>query len=113
VALRLSQLGADLLEAEPAAKVAGTRSTVIVNPDFEVLLFPGDDVHEAVHAFDRFAKRIKSDHVHQFKLDAASLRAGIAEGLAFDEVLRELTDRARVPVPQNVLYSLEEWAHQS
>jgi Helicase conserved C-terminal domain len=112
VALRLSQLGADLLEAEPAAKVGGTRSTVIVNPDFEVLLFPGDDVHEAVHAFDRFAKRIKSDHVHQFKLDAASLRAGLEEGLSYDEVLRELTDRARVPVPQNVLYSLEEWAQR-
>ncbi len=112
IALRLSQLGADLLEAEPAAKVAGTRSTVIVNPDFEVLLFPGDDVHEAVHAFDRFAKRTKSDHVHQFKLDATSLRSGLAEGLTFDEVLRELTDRARVPVPQNVLYSLEEWAQQ-
>ena len=113
VALRLSQLGAELLEAEPAAKVGGTRSTVIVNPDFEVLLFPGDDVHEAVHAFDRFAKRLKSDHVHQFRLDATSLRAGLAEGLAFDEVLRELTDRARVPVPQNVLYSLEEWAQRS
>ena len=112
VALRLSQLGSELLEAEPAAKVGGTRSMVIVNPDFEVLLFPGDDVHEAVHAFDRFSKRLKSDHVHQFKLDAASLRAGLAEGLTFDEVLRELTDRARVPVPQNVLYSLEEWAHR-
>lgn len=112
VALRLSQLGADLLEAEPAAKAAGQRSSVIVNPDFEVLLFPGDDVHEAVHAIDRFAKRLKSDHVHQFKLEPATLRAGLAEGLTLDEIVRELTDRARAPVPQNVLYSLEDWAQQ-
>lgn len=110
VALRLSQLGADLLEAEPAAKAAGQRSSVIVNPDFEVLLFPGDDVHEAVHAIDRFAKRLKSDHVHQFKLEPATLRAGLAEGLTVDEIVRELTDRARAPVPQNVLYSLQDWA---
>jgi Helicase conserved C-terminal domain len=110
VGLRLSQFGAGLLDADPAGKVAGTRSTVIVNPDFEVLLFPGDDVHEAVHAIDRFSRRLKSDHVHQFKLDEASVRAGIAEGLTCEQILHELTDRARVPVPQNVLYSLEEWA---
>lgn len=110
VGLRLSQFGAGLLDAEPAGKVGGTRSTVIVNPDFEVLLFPGDDVHEAVHAIDRFSRRLKSDHVHQFKLDEASIRAGVAEGLTCEQILHELTDRARVPVPQNVLYSLEEWA---
>ncbi|MGE3174113.1 MAG: helicase-associated domain-containing protein [Planctomycetota bacterium] len=110
IALRLSQLGADLLDAEPAGKVGGTRSTVLVNPDFEVLLFPGDDVHEAVHAFDRFARRLKSDHVHQFKLEPETVRAGLQEGLALDDIVRELTDRARAPVPQNVLYVLEEWA---
>jgi hypothetical protein len=110
VALRLSQLGADLLEAESAAKAGGTRSTVLVNPDFEILMFPGDDVHEAVHAFDRFAKRQKSDHVHQFKLDQVTLRAGLAEGLTLEDIVRELNDRARAPIPQNVLYSLEEWA---
>jgi hypothetical protein len=110
VAMRLSQLGASLLEADPAAKVGGTRSTVIVNPDFEILLFPGDDVHEAVHVFDRFSRRVKSDHVHQFKLDEQSVRAGLADGLLLAQILHELTDRARAPLPQNVLYSLEEWA---
>jgi len=109
-ALRLSQLGAGLLEAEPAGKVGGTRSTVLVNPDFEILLFPGDDAAAAVHAFDRFSRRIKSDHVHQFRLEEATVRAGLGEGLSLQQILHELTDRARAPVPQNVLYSLEEWA---
>lgn len=108
-ALRLSRLGAELLDAEPASKVGGTRSTVIVQPDFEVLLFPGDDVHEVVHLFDRFAVRTKSDHVHQFRIDQASVRAGVADGLSGGQIVQEITDRARVPIPQNVLYSLEEW----
>jgi hypothetical protein len=108
-ALRLSRLGAELLDAEPAGKVGGTRSTVIVQPDFEVLLFPGDDVHEAVHMFDRFAVRTKSDHVHQFRIDQASVQAGLADGLTGGQIVQEITDRARVPIPQNVLYSLEEW----
>jgi hypothetical protein len=28
------------------------------------------------------------------------------------QILQELTDRARVPIPQNVLYSIEEWAQR-
>jgi hypothetical protein len=111
-ALRLSRLGADLLDAEPAAKAGGTRSSVIVQPDFEVLVFPGDDVHDVVHQFDRFAHRTKSDHVHQFRIDEDSVRAGLADGLSGAQIVQELTDRARVPIPQNVLYSLEEWSNR-
>lgn len=111
-ALRLSRLGAELLDAEPAARVGGTRSSVIVQPDFEVLVFPGDDVHDVVHVFDRFAHRTKSDHVHQFRIDEASVRAGLADGMTGAQIVQELTDRARVPIPQNVLYSLEEWTQK-
>jgi hypothetical protein len=75
-ALRLSRLGAELLDAEPAGKVGGTRSSVIVQPDFEMLVFPGDDVHDVVHLFDRFARRTKSDHVHQFRIDQAERSRG-------------------------------------
>jgi Helicase conserved C-terminal domain len=108
-ALRLSRLGAELLDAEPAGKVGGTRCAIIVQPDFEILVFPGFDVHEVVHLFDRFARRTKSDHVHQFTFDQASVHAGMADGLTIAQIVQELTDRARQPIPQNVLYSLEEW----
>jgi hypothetical protein len=111
-ALRLSRLGAELLDAEPAGKVGGTRCSVIVQPDFEILVFPGDDVHDVVHLFDRFAQRTKSDHVHQFKLEQKSVRRGLADGLSGTQIVQELTDRARVPIPQNVLYSLEEWTRE-
>ena len=109
-ALRLSRLGADLLDAEPATKVGGTRCAVIVQPDFEVLVFPGDDEHEVLHLFDRFAARVKSDHVHHFRLDRESVRAGLSDGLTGSQIVQELSDRARAPIPQNVLYSLEDWA---
>lgn len=111
-ALRLSKVGAELLDADPAGKVGGTRSSVIVQADFEILVFPGDDVHEVVHLFDRFARRTKSDHVHQFKLEQETVTAGIADGLPGAKILQELADRARVPIPQNVLYTLEEWTRR-
>lgn len=109
-ALRLSRLGAELLDAEPATKVGGTRCSIIVQPDFEILVFPGDDEHDVLHLFDRFAKRTKSDHVHQFTIDRDTVAAGIEDGLTGTQIVQELTDRARVPIPQNVLYSLEDWS---
>jgi hypothetical protein len=112
-ALRLSALGAELLDADPAGKLGGERCSVIVQPDFEVLVFPCDDVHEVVHLFDRFARRTKSDHVHQFRLEKDTVAAGLADGLTGAQILQELTDRARVPIPQNVLYTLEEWTSRS
>ena len=110
ISLRLSRLGAELLDAEPAAKVGGTRCSVIVQPDFEILVFPGDDEHDVLHLFDRFAVRTKSDHVHQFRIDRASVGAAREDGLTGSQIVQELTDRARAPIPQNVLYSLEEWS---
>jgi hypothetical protein len=111
-ALRLSQLGAELLDAEPADKVGGTRCSLIVQPDFEILVFPGDDVHDVLHQFDRFARRTKSDHVFQFTIDRESIEAGLEDGLSYAQIVQELTDRARVPIPQNVLYSLDDWAQK-
>ena len=108
-AVRLSQLGAELLDAEPATKVGGTRCSVIVQPDFEILVFPGDDVHDVLHLFERFAKRTKSDHVYQFTLDRESVAAGVEDGLSGSQIVQELTDRAKAPLPQNVVYSLEDW----
>ena len=63
-----------------------------------------------MHLFDRFAARVKSDHVHHFRLDRESVRAGLADGLTGSQIVQELSDRARAPIPQNVLYSLEDWA---
>tara|TARA_R110002072_G_scaffold100429_3_gene221147 strand:+ start:39799 stop:41658 length:1860 start_codon:yes stop_codon:yes gene_type:complete len=111
-ALRLSRLGADLLDAEQADKVGGTRCSLIVQPDFEILVFPGDDVHDVLHQFDRFARRTKSDHVFQFTIDRESIEAGLDDGLSCAQIVQELTDRARVPIPQNVLYSLEDWTQK-
>ena len=111
-ALRLSRLGADLLDAEPAGKVGGTRCSLIVQPDFEILVFPGDDVHDVLHLFDRFARRTKSDHIFQFTIDRQSVEAGLEDGLSGEQIVQELNDRARVPLPQNVLYSLEDWAQK-
>ena len=109
VAMRLSSLGAEVLATESASKGNQVASSLLVNPDYEIVLFPGDDEHQAVYEIDRFARRLKSDHVHQFVLQPETVRSGLQEGLTVAEIVQSLNDRARAPVPQNVLYSLEEW----
>ncbi len=113
VALRLSRLGAELLGAESANDVGGARSTVVVNPDFEMILFPGDDEHEVVHSFDRFSVRLKTDHIHHFRIEKQSVQAALTDGMSLAQIVQELTDRSRSPLPQNVVYSLEDWADQA
>lgn len=113
VAFSLTKLGAELLGADAGEQVGGVRSTIVVNPDFELILFPGDDEHEVVHTFDRFSERTKSDHVHHFRLTSTSVHTGLADGMSLGQILQELTDRSRVPLPQSVLYSLEDWGAQA
>ncbi len=113
VALRIARLGAELLGGEAAGDVGGSRSTAVVNPDFEVLLFPGDDEHEVVHSFDRFCERQKSDHVHHFRLTKDTVHAALQDGMTLAQIVQELTDRSRVGLPQNVVYSLEDWGDQA
>jgi hypothetical protein len=113
VAVRLSRLGREMLEEGGDGKgkpSTGERATWIVNPDFEVLVFPGDDLHDALHVLDRFARRTKSDHVHHYVLSRETMCAGRALGISFEQIMNDLTDRARVPVPQNVLWTLADWA---
>ena len=83
------------MDAEPATKVGGT--LLDHRSDFEILVFPGDDEHDVLHLFDRFANRTKSDHVHQFTVDRASVLAGVEDGLTGSQIVQELTDRARAP----------------
>lgn len=113
VALRLSRLGAALLSEDGAGRLDGARSSVVVNPDFEVIVFPGDDEHQVVHEFDRFATRLKTDHIHHFRLSRESFQSGLRDGLNLSHVIHELGHRSRAPLPQNVVYSLEEWADQA
>jgi hypothetical protein len=113
VAFRLSRLGATFLGLIPAGELAGQRTHVIVNPDYEVVLFPGGDEFSLVHALDRFCVREKSDQLYHFRLTEESVRRAIGEGFPQEEILGTLRQHARVPIPQNVLFSVAEWSQRA
>ncbi len=111
VALRLTPLGARALGRSLPADVACAGRPLVVNPDFEVLLFPEEgDTYDLITRLDRFAERQASDTVYRYKVTEASVEKAVAEGLEVSEILRVLSENARAAIPQNVVYSLKEWA---
>jgi hypothetical protein len=120
VGVRLTELGRRLIQGESllgtapeeleTADEGATALPLVVNPDFEVLLFPEGDVNEVAHTLGRFATRTKSERVAHYRIAREAVERAIVKGLSSDEILAFLEENARLPVPQNVAYSIREWA---
>jgi hypothetical protein len=114
VAMRLTRIGARLLGlADDAPEGAPRLGTLVVTPDFEVVLFPTGDDAELVHDLDRFCSRGAGGAVMHFRIDARSVHRALSEGMFLKRILNTLEHHSRTPVPQNVLYSIRDWAHRA
>ncbi|MGB0952956.1 MAG: helicase-associated domain-containing protein [Planctomycetota bacterium] len=111
VAVRLTRVGAELLDVIPGREIEGS-GHVVVNPDFEVVLFPDRRSHDLVYRLDRFCDREFTDSLYHYRITPASLHRALSEGMTLDEIFDLLQDRSRTPLPQNVSYSLESWARK-
>jgi hypothetical protein len=111
VAVRLTRVGAKLLGIvdglPPAERLLGS---LIVTPDFEVVLFPTGDDAELIHELDRFCAREKHGETLHFKVTDRSIQRALAEGMLLGRIHDVLRSHSRTPVPQNVLYSIRDWA---
>ena len=108
--LRLTALGAKALGLVVPDAELDRSAPLIVNPDFEIMLFPDGSTYDLVTELDRFAERTASDSVYRYRITAASIEKAVAEGLEPANILRALSEHSRVEVPQNVIYSIGQWA---
>jgi len=111
-AIRLTQLGADVLAGEskaPAPPPASGRA-LIVNPDFEIVVFPEAATPDLLYALSRFAKRAKADRVSTYRMTRESVARAAAAGIGADDILEALERSARAEVPQNVAVTVRDWA---
>lgn len=110
VALRLTRTGAKLVGVVDGAPHAHPLiGSVIVTPDFEVVLFPTGDDAELVHELDRFCVREKMGETLHFRVSDKSVHRALSEGMTLARMLENLRTHSRTPVPQNVLYSIRDW----
>ncbi len=111
VALRLSRQGARSLglDSGPVDQAAFIGS-LVVTPDFEVVLFPTGDDAELVHELDRFCVRENAEETLHFRISDRSVLRALSEGMQLSRILDTLRSQSRTPVPQNVIYSVRDWA---
>jgi hypothetical protein len=81
----------------------------VVNPDFEVLVLPEGDVDELLHGLDRIAVRERDMEVAHYRLDRERVERAAVEGEAPGAILAFLQRHARTEIPQNVVYTIQEW----
>jgi XPB/Ssl2-like helicase family protein len=120
VAFEVTERGAvaiGLIEppAAPAARPqAGrespsTQRALVVQPNFEVVVYPEVAGIALLVELDRFAERVSMDRAALYRLTRAGLCRGLQEGLTLAGIMRTLERHNAGPLPQNVAYSLAEW----
>ncbi|MDA1138219.1 MAG: helicase-associated domain-containing protein [Planctomycetota bacterium] len=83
---------------------------VIINPDYEIVLFPGatsPQVHLLVH---RLADLFKVDQILHYRIEENGIATAAALGLTLEEMLNGLAENSISGLPQNIRYSIEGWA---
>jgi hypothetical protein len=114
VAMRLTRSGARLLgvvDGSPAT--TPSIGSLVVTPDFEAVLFPTGDDAELVHELDRFCVREKVGETMRFRILERTVLRALSEGMFLSRILTVLRGQSRTPVPQNVLYSIRDWANRA
>ncbi len=112
-AFQLTALGAAVLtqtqlthdQDDPAQL---TRRSLIVQPNFELLLLEEDIT--TLYALLPFAQLQHAGQVSRLLLTRTSLLRGMSAGVTIDTILTTLRSHSQKDLPQNVEYTLQDWS---
>jgi hypothetical protein len=83
---------------------------LLVNPDAEVILFPEGNYVELLHRLSGFCDREKSEVTLHLRISQDSVQRAVLRGVPPEAMLDTLRDHCRVPLSQNIEYSIRSWA---
>ncbi len=109
-AFMLTELGAEALTSELSALQQASSRSLVVQPNFQVLLM--EPYMPGIYGLLRFASVEQIGRVSRFSLTREALERALANGASIDEMTAFLTRHAHKALPQNVVYSLHDWARQ-
>ena len=112
-AMRLSATGRLLLHMPKDDRETQGKPRIITTPDFEVLLFPEGDYSELKQKLAAFCKPVKTEQVFHFKLVRERVAYAVSAGMTSSDILDVLTSHCDNKLPQNVVYSVEDWARSA
>ncbi|TXD35316.1 hypothetical protein FRC98_16000 [Lujinxingia vulgaris] len=107
---RLSPRGARALGLEGSEIPAPQGGCLIVQPNFEVMVFLDNAPVSVLHELYRVGERRKlSDRVATFQLAAESVQRGYSLGASATALVKLLNTFGHTPVPEAVAFQLNDW----
>lgn len=107
-AFRLTALGQALL-GPVAGLPALAEEPVIVEGTLEVWV-PREAAPYVVFLLENCAERVQRDHVSRYRLTRPALHRALQRGERLESILEAMARYGRGEIPQNVTYTLHEWA---
>lgn len=121
VAFRLTELGRkaffpSLPVAQPESSASASQAgmplerSLIVQPNFEILVLQPLQQLAVLNKLDEFATQQSLGEVALYRLSKESILTGLRRGLVGNEIVAFLEQHSAVPLSQNLVISIVEWA---
>ncbi len=107
-AFMLTDFGAEVLHGESSGSQQPSPRTLVVQPNFQVLLM--DAYMPSLYWLVRYAALERIGRVSRFALTRESLCRGLQHGGDIEAVIAFLEAHSQKALPQNVVYTLRDWA---
>ncbi|HZC79540.1 MAG TPA: helicase-associated domain-containing protein, partial [Ktedonobacterales bacterium] len=106
----LTELGAEVLTSDLSASQQPSSKALVVQPNFQVLLM--EPYMPALYWLVRHAALEQAGRVSRFTLTREALSHGLRQGTSIESVIAFLEAHSQKTLPQNVVYTLHDWARQ-
>jgi hypothetical protein len=107
VAFQFTGLAAEVLWDQHLPAPDERVRTLIVQPNFELLLLQPD--YPTLYEVLPFARVEQVEMVSRLTLTQESMRRGVEAGWSVERSIQILQERSQKELPQNVLYTLQDW----
>lgn len=107
----LTELGHEALTSELSASQQTSPRSLIIQPNFQAILL--EPHMPALYWLTRHASLEQVGRASRFIFTRESIQRGLAAGSTIDEIVRFLETHSNKGLPQNVIYTLRDWARQS
>jgi len=108
-AFQFTELAAQVMWDQNTEKqeASSNARTLIVQPNFELMLLQPD--YPTLYKLLPFTKVEQIEMVSRLTLTQESVRRGVEAGVGVEQIIRTLQMYSQKELPQNVLYTLQDW----
>ncbi len=111
--VKLTEVGARVLQEGSVPSKLEDRETFFVQPNFEISAFTSEMEYQKLYRLMLITKPVRTDVVSTFKITEESIFEAIESGLREEDLIGFLEKESSKPVPANVERSIKDWTSQT